>query len=614
VSGVSRPCRLFATTLAALLAIGPLFAAVAGGGGALRPDPDGVKWAKKTLRKLTLEEKVGQLFMVWARARFSNAEGADYTELRDRIRKYHIGSVAMTVPVEGSLLSRTGPYEAAMLLNRLQADSKLPLLVAADFERGLSTRLMGSTVFPHAMAFGAAGRPEHAETFGRITAEEARAVGVHLNFFPVADVNSNPKNPIINTRSFGEDPTLVGDLVAAYVRGAHAGGLLTTAKHFPGHGDTDTDSHFGMARVNGDRSRLDAVELPPFRRAIAAGIDAVMVAHVAAPALEPDPERVATTSAKVVTALLKNELGFKGLVVTDALDMAGLTQLYAKNVGRAAVEAFKAGNDLLIIPADLDASYLSMLEAARSGEIPAPRIDEAVLKLLELKASLRLHKERQVDVGQLATRFGSPKSLAAGQEVADAAVALVRENGKVLPLTRTAATTAQLPYNAAPRTQNRLVALLVTRDLRGEAGRVFEAEIRARVPDANIVGVDPRTAGAFSDEILRAVGEAQAVIAAVYVVPEPGEAGQGTGAITTLLQAVLERAAERTVVVALGSPYLAASFPSLATYLCTFSDASVSERSAVKALFGEIPIRGRLPVTIPGIAARGAGLDRELTK
>ena len=191
-------------------------------------------------------------------------------------------------------------------------------------------RLNGATVFPHAMAFGATGKTENAEAFGRITALEARAIGVHWNFFPVADVNSNPANPIINTRSFGEDPKQVGDFVAAYIRGAHEGGMLTTAKHFPGHGDTATDSHLGLAQVTGDRARLDAVELPPFRRAIEAGVDAVMVAHVTVPALDPEPNRVATTSRAIVDGLLKEEMGFKGIVVTDALDMAGLTRLYAQ--------------------------------------------------------------------------------------------------------------------------------------------------------------------------------------------------------------------------------------------------------------------------------------------
>src|SRR5438128_3709028 len=260
--------------------------------GAVQLTKDGDKWAQKTLKKLSVEEKVGQLIMVRALAEFQNVESPAYTSLRDDIRKYHLGSVIMTVRVDGGFLLRNQPYEAAMVTNRLQRDSGLPLLVAADFERGLSMRLLATPMFPNAMAFGAAGKPEYAEAFGRIVAKESRAIGVHWNFFPVADGNSNPANPIVNTRSFGEDPQQVGDLVAAYIRGARANGMLTTAKHFPGHGDTATDSHLGVAQVTGNLARLQSVELPPFRKAIEAGVDSVMVAHVSVPSLEPDPKRV----------------------------------------------------------------------------------------------------------------------------------------------------------------------------------------------------------------------------------------------------------------------------------------------------------------------------------
>src|SRR5438128_5894889 len=224
-------------------------------------DRDGEKWAQKTLHNLSLEEKVGQLFMIWVRAEFLNVNSPEYLQLRDSINKYHVGSFAMTVRWEPPFLYRNQPYEAAELLNRLQQDSKVPLLIAADFERGVSMRLHGATVFPHAMAFGAAGKLDYAEDFGRITAQEARAIGIHWNFFPVADVNSNPANPIINTRSFGEDPQQVGDLLSSYICGAHEGGMLTTAKHFPGHGETDTDSHLGVARVNVDLVHLQNIEL-----------------------------------------------------------------------------------------------------------------------------------------------------------------------------------------------------------------------------------------------------------------------------------------------------------------------------------------------------------------
>jgi beta-N-acetylhexosaminidase len=589
--------------------------------GPIHLDREGEKWAEKTLQKLSLEEKVGQLFMIWVRAEFLNVNSPEYLDLRDNMRKYHIGSFAMTVRWDPPFLYRNQPYEAAELLNRLQQDSKLPLLVAADFERGVTMRLHGATGFPHAMAFGATGRIDYAEAFGRITAQEARAIGVHWNFFPDADVNSNPANPIINTRSFGEDPQQVGDLVVAYIRGARANGMLTTVKHFPGHGDTATDSHLSVAQVTGDRARLNNVELPPFRKAIEAGVDSVMVAHVTIPALEPDPNRVATTSPAIVTDLLKKQLGFKGIVVTDALDMAGLTRLYSANIGRASVDAFKAGNDLLLIPADLDASYKAVLEAARSGEIPQAQLDASVLKLLKAKASLGLEKARLVTLDALSAAVGKPENLALGQQISDDSVTLVRDNGKLLPLKHSGTVQSGLPYQRVEEVRNGTVVVVLSEDVRTEAGRTLERQIKSRIPDANVIYVDPRIAAAMSDDILKAVDQAQAVIAAVYVVPTAGKAMQGANGLSnsvalsdasgTLLQKILEHAAEKTAVLAMGNPYLAQDFPAAQNYICTFSNATVSEISAAKALFGEIAIRGHLPVSIPNVAQRGAGIERQ---
>jgi beta-N-acetylhexosaminidase len=585
--------------------------------GPIRLTHDGEKWAEKTLRKLTVEEKVGQVFMIWCRASFLNVENPEYLQLQEDMQKYHVGSFAMTVHVDGPFLLRSEPYEAAELLNRLQKDSKLPLLFAADFERGVSMRLMGATVFPHAMAFGGDGKLDDAENFGRITAEESRAIGIQWNFFPDADVNSNPANPIINTRSFGEDPKQVGDLVAAYIKGAHEGGMLTTAKHFPGHGDTATDSHLGVASVNVDRAHLDSIELPPFREAIAAGVDSVMVAHVTVPALDSDPNHVATISPAIVSDLLQKQLGFQGIVVTDALDMAGLTHLFANNIGRAAVEAFKAGNDLLLIPADFPASYNAMIQAVQSGEISQERLDRSVLKLLKAKASLGLQNARMVDIKALAGVVGKPQHLAFGQQVADDAVTLVRDNGKVLPLKSSVknegtAKTA-LPYTTREETHNQVVAVLFSDDVRADSGRAFAREFRARIPDARVIYVDPRIAAGMSDEVLKAVDAAQTVVAAVYVVPTAGKIGNSvalTDASGALLQQLLDHAAEKAAVVAMGNPYLAADFPKIENYVCTFSNASVSEIAAVKALFGEIAIHGHLPVSIPKVAARGTGLER----
>src|SRR5579872_5576956 len=613
--------KVLALALLALVLTSPAFAKEKH----LRPGPirhtsGGDKWAEKTLRKMTLEEKVGQVFMIWCRASFLNVESPEYLQLRDAMEKYHVGSFAMTVHVDGPFLLRSEPYEAAELLNRLQHDSKLPLLFAADFERGVSTRLQGTSNFPHAMAFGADGKIEDAEEFGRITAQEARAVGIHWNFFPDADVNSNPANPIINTRSFGEDPKQVGDLVTAYIKGAHEGGMLTTVKHFPGHGDTATDSHLGVAQVTGDMARLKSVELPPFQKAIEGGVDSVMVAHVSVPALDSNPSHVATTSPAIVTGLLKNELGFKGIVVTDALDMAALTRQYAANIGRAAVDAFKAGNDVLLIPADLDASYHAMIEAVRSGEVSQAQLDASVLKILRAKASLSLHKTRLVNVDALTTLVGKPDNLALGQQIADAAVTLVRDNGKLLPMKSYGTAAPVLPYQKVEEVRDAVVAIIFSDDMRTEAGRALERELRLRVPDAHVIYVDPRVAAAMTGDVLKAVTNAQTVIAAVYEVPVPGRVpADATNMIglsdagEVLLQTVLGQAAEKTVVLAMGNPYLAQDFPAVQNYLCTFSNATVSEISAVKALFGEIPIHGHLPVSIPNIAQRGAGIERPAT-
>ena len=587
-------------------------------------DRSGEKWAEKTLHKMSDEEKVGQLFMIWTRAQFVNAKSPAYLELRDTMNKYHIGSFAMTVRYESPFLYKNEPFEAAALLNHLQSDSKLPLLVAADFELGVSNRLQGTTEFPNAMAIGATGNLKYSEDFGRITAEEARAIGVHWNFFPVADVNSNPDNPIINTRSFGEDPQQVSDFVAAYIRGAHSAGMLVTAKHFPGHGDTATDSHLGLAQVAADRARLNSVELPPFRRAIAAGVDAIMVAHVTVPALDSNPNGVASVSQPIITGLLKQQLQFHGLVITDALDMAGLTRIYANNIGREAVDAFKAGNDVLLIPPDLDAAYRAVLAAVRSKEIPESRLDESVLKILKVKASLALNKARLVDLSSLEQAVGSPDHIAEGQQMADDAVTLVRQNGAVLPLKKTGTNNHGLPYQGGVEVRNRVVTLVLSDDVRLQAGRALEVQIKSRVPDANVIYTDADLAPAMAPEIMSAAQQAEKVVIAVFASPSAGRTVKVNGEVRgsaslpdssmALLYEILKAAPRKTIVLAMGNPYLARDFPEVQNYLCTFSAAPVSELSAARALFGEIEIHGHLPVTIPGVAKRGAGITVQAEK
>jgi len=578
--------------------------------------PPGEAWAEKTLKALSLEEKVGQLFMIRLRVEFMNGQSADYLQLRNNIRKYHIGSLAMTVPGEGRHLRGDRRYETVALLNQLQAEAELPLLVAGDFERGvLPARLFGTTVFPHAMAFGAAGKLGYAEEFGRITAQESRALGVHWNLFPVADVNSNPANPIIGTRAFGEDPEQVGDLVAAYIRGARASGMMTTAKHFPGHGNTAMDSHLAVARVDEDADQLRAIDLPPFRKAIEAGVDAVMTAHVRVPTLDPDPNSIATTSSIIVTGLLKERLGFKGIVLTDALDMGGLSGRYLAHPGRAAVDAFKAGNDVLTIPANLDASYHALLDAVRSKEISQERLDASVFKILKAKASLELYKNRLVDVQAIARLVGKPENAAAGQRISDDSVTLVRDNGTLLPLEPGQPHgNSLLLYQRVPR--HPLLVVIFCDNVRADDGRVLESEIKFRMPDANVVYLDPRVAFVQTEGVLRAVEYARKVVVAVYVVPSAARtmtvtrgmknAASLPSATAALFSRILARASEKTAVLAMGNPYLTDDFPTIQTYICTFSNATVSEISAARALFGEIPILGHLPVNIRNVSARSA--------
>ena len=586
-------------------------------------DKKGEKWARESLKKMSLEQKIGQMFMVRALAQFMNVNSPEYIALRDTMRKYHLGGFGLTVRLEDGFLYKNEPLEAATVINQLQKDSEFPLIFAADFEHGLGMRLNEVTDFPQAMAFGATGNVEFARQSGRITAQEARAIGVQWNWFPDADVNSNPANPIINTRSFGEDPKLVGNMAAAYIAGAHQFGMMTTAKHFPGHGNTESDSHVFVPVVKGDAAHLEAIELPPFRAAIQAGVDAVMIAHVLVPALDSGPDHVATISPAIVTGLLQQKMGFHGLVITDALDMGGLRQSFpqpgSEGAARAAIESVKAGNDMLLLPFDLDGSYNGLLRAVRSGEISEARIDQSVLKILRAKASVGLNQAKLVDIHAVNEIVAQPASLATAQEIADKAVTLVRDNHRALPLKATAKGTKlpPNPYQPVAETRNNTVLLIFADDSRSDSGRTLDHELRARIPDARVYYVDPRVATGMAPPVLAAVQESQVVVAAVYEFPVAGrvvrtQEGAAVNAIAmqessaTLLRQVLRSAAEKTIVVAVGSPYVAAQLPEVQTYVCTFSSGRVSELSAVKAMFGEIPMTGHLPVTIPNIAGPGA--------
>lgn len=587
-------------------------------------------WVERTLKSLTLEEKIGQMIEVRGIMGFYNAEDPVMRQLVSDIRKYHLGAVHLSVNTDGPILLRTEPYEAAMTTNLLQekAHSKVPLIFSVDFERGPSMRVSAIEAFPQPMAFGATHNPAYVEQFAKIVAEESRALGVAWNFYPIADVQINPENPIINTRSYGEDPAEVSAMVSAYIRGSHEGGMLTTLKHFPGHGDTDTDSHLSLARVNAPLERLNRVELPPFQAGIQAGSDAVMIAHVAFPALEPDPTKIATTSNKVVSGLLREQLGFHGVIVSDAMEMKGLTKLYPGDsgnaAGRAAVDTVKAGQDLLELPSDLPGTVAGLLQAVRSGEITRAQIDGSVRRILLAKAKVGLNTKGShlVDLNQLQDHVGKPSSYALAQEIADHAVTLVRDDNQMLPLHRATsrAFTPAAPNSQTAGSAGSVLVVVFVSDAHGEEGRVLEREIRSRIPQARVIYVDRRSAALEADAVAALAPKADHIIAAIYSVSQPGPAeiaatsasGLAAQGSVGILRNILSAAGDRTAVIAMGSPYaiLNAQQP-VHTYLCTYSWLSSSEQSAVKALFGEIPIYGKLPVTLPGIAKRGEGLDRE---
>ena len=586
---------------------------------------EGRNWVEQTLTGLTLEEKVGQMLQVPYYADYTGFDSHAYSITRDQLHKYHLGSVVLSTHFSRSNLVRSSSLNAARVANQLQRDSKLPLLLAADIERGTASRVGDVPAFPWLMAFGAVNDTNEVEQFAAITAKDARAIGVQWALAPVADVSSNPNNSVINVRSFGEDTEQVGALVAAFIRGAHKHGLLVTAKHFPGHGDSSVDSHRGIASVDGNLTHLQKIEFPPFQKAINAGVDSILLAHARVPALEPDPLKIATISFNVISRVLKGQLGFKGVVLTDALEMRGLTALYDPQRGnptaRAAVDTIKAGSDviMLLLANDLDGAFPAIVGSVRSGEIPESRIDESVRKILQMKASVGLNRSRFVDLEQVSKLVSKPEDRDFAQHVADEAVTLVRDNGQVLPLQNTEESVLTTEITAAGQpSKHHLVVIILTEALERTPGHEFQRVLQSHRPDAAFYFVDKHIANAMSTEVLKAVNEAEKVVIGAYLgqpgtrqMTVDGNLGNSSGELdqsSRLLQRMLAIAPEKIVVIALGSPFLIETFPQIRTYICTYATAPSSENSAVKALFGDILMRGKLPVTLPGVAARGFSL------
>lgn len=575
-------------------------------------DADARRWVEETLAGLTLDEKVGQLVVPSFRSVYTSSDSDVYDDLTALVHEQHIGGVhvfgarqaAPDVLLNPTYVRATlgQPLAAASLLNRLQAIAPIPLLVTADFETGVGFRMAGATTFPRAMAFGAAGDPGLAREAGRITALESRAIGIHVNFAPVVDVNNNPRNPVINTRSFGEDPDTVGKLATAYVEGLTAGGMIATLKHFPGHGDTDVDSHLDLPVIPHARTRLDAVELPPFRAGIAAGAGGVMTAHVALPALDPDPRTPATFSAPIATSLLREDLGFEGLVFTDSLRMRAITRMLPP--AEAARRALAAGHDLILHSPDDRAAFAGLKAAVSDGTVSAAALDRSVRRVLEAKARLGLHRGRRVDLDALPRVVGTRAHGAVAREVSERSITLIRDSTGDVPL-RTPRDGSILYLSVLDYPSGWGV---------GAPSRVVIPELRDRWAHVTAVEVSDQTPLTDTELVRETAGRYDAVVAGVFVRAASFSGRMDlAGPVVAFLAELAAEAAERGqpfVVVFFGSPYPAVALAELPSMLLTYDYRGLSEETAVRAIAGEIPIVGRLPITLGDELPIGHGLRR----
>ena len=540
------------------------------------------------MKSMSLRDKVAQLVIVSANGDVYSTKSPDYEKYRHWVADLHVGGIIINNASQYGLVRNAEPHAMAVFLNQMQRLARTPLLVASDFERAASMRVTGGTRFPHSMAFGAANDLAATKYEGLTAAREARALGVHWIFAPVADVNNNPQNPIINLRSYGEDPEQVSRHVAAYIEGAHSdpeSRVLVTAKHFPGHGDTDVDSHLGLPRLEVSRERLDLTELKPFEAAIARGVDSIMTAHMAVPALEPSG-MPATVSPKVLTALLRDELKFKGLIVTDAMTMQGLAMLF--DSGEGSVRSIVAGADVLLMPPDPDKAIRAVVGAVEDGRISRQRLEQSVARVLAAKLALGLtNKKKLVNLDAISDVLDSPEAAEKAQAVADHAVTLLRNDHDVLPLA-----SASRP------------CLIVITELRiSQLGQRTIQEFRRRAPNLKVVSVDTT----LSLAALEATAGDMATCSAI-VVGSFASVSADLKDVKPFLT-LLSSSAVPMVLMPFENPYLLTSVPNATAFLTTFSSSLPSEVAAVKALFGEIPITGHTPVSIPGFAQLGDGIQ-----
>jgi len=557
------------------------------------PRPEELPWEERTLRGLTLREKVGQLMMPWVLGDFAPEGSQSHERIVDYIDEQGIGGVIMSVGT---------PFEVAAKLNDLQRHSKLPLLVAADLETGAGFRMRGAvympgnielggaTNFPSLMAVGAAGDEGLAYEMGKITAIEARAVGIHVPFAPVLDVNNNPDNPIINVRSFGEDPVEVSRMGIAFIEGIQDNGAIATGKHFPGHGDTDTDSHLALPVIRHDRERMDSVELRPFREAIHAGMGAVMTAHISVPSLNGGIREPSTLSPMVLTNVLREEMGFDGIIFTDAMDMSAIARRHSPE--DAAVRALEAGADVILMPPDVERAVNGVVAAVQSGRLSEERIDTSVRRILAAKARLGLDRERMVPLDKVGELVGTPEHVAVADEIARRSITVLKNGSNLLPLRGTRSAS--------------VVSITFRRNTDLLAGRYFNQAMRQTYPRMSAIDVDVAGEPVDYERILRrARGQALVVV---------GSYSNYSGALDAREELAtfikdLGKLGVPHVVITFGNPYLISDFPDTQAYVLAWNGSEASQRAAAGALLGDFDVLGRVPTSIPPVFALGDGLS-----
>ena len=570
---MKRPFLLFLITLLAAATVC-----------AQKHDKKGEKWVEKTLSKLTLRQKIGQMINFRVSGEYANFESDKFKEARELVEKHGIG---------GFTVYRGNANSVAALTNELQRISNVPLLFAADYERGLRMQMPTGTPFTTAMGLGATGDTGAAYRQGKIVCEEMRAIGVNWLFGPVADLNNNPDNPVINIRSFGEDPVKVGEFVSAMSRGVSEANCLSTLKHFPGHGDTNADSHIGLSVVNIDRTRLNSVELVPFKAGIAAGVGSVMTAHVAVPLITGD-EIPGTLNPKITTDLLRTELVFDGIIVTDSMEMGAIVKTYSRE--RSVVMAVQAGADVVLLPLDVGNAIDSIESAINRGEIKEDRINSSVRRLLAAKYRLGLVTNRFTELAKVNQIVEKPENVNEANATAERSMTLLKNDGVSLPLSTLKAA--------------RTLFIIIAADDDPVEGGTLVPEIRRRLPEASIYRFDLRTTQAEYDSVVEESKRFDAVVLAPFV---KRAANKGTVALpeqqTTFVRRMI--GSQRPVaVIAFGSPYLVRQFPEVRTYAVTYGIEDVAQYAAAKVIFGEAPFRGHLPITIPGLFPLGSGISK----